>query len=86
MNYIRQHEVQFGVFSGQTFVWLLNNALGYGGFIVDKLINVEKERVNQFLFKRYMEKFEEGMEAFQMKQKEREKLPLQSLQQVYHSF
>ena len=75
-----QHEVQFGVFRGKTFVWVLSNALGYAGFIVDKIVNVDKEKEtgaplskNKFLFKRYVEKFEQGLEAVQMKQKEREK-------------
>ena len=74
LHVLGQHEVQFGVFHGKTFVWVLTNALGYAGFIVDK----EKETwaplsKNKFLFKTYVEKFEQGLEAVQMKQKEREK-------------
>ena len=81
MNHVLgQHEVQFGVFHGKTFVWVLTNALGYAGFIVDKIVNIDKEKEtwaplskNKFLFKTYVEKFEPGLEAVQMKQKEREK-------------
>ena len=67
LHVLGQHEVQFGVFSGQTFVWLLSNVLGYAGFIVEKIVNVEKEKEsetplskNKFLLKRDMEKFEQG--------------------------
>lgn len=80
LHVLGQHEVQFGVFHGKTFVWVLTNALGYAGFIVDKIVNIDKEKEtwaplskNKFLFKTYVEKFEPGLEAVQMKQKEREK-------------
>lgn len=80
LHVLGQHEVQFGVFHGKTFVWVLTNALGYAGFIVDKIVNIDKEKEtwaplskNKFLFKTYVEKFEQGLEAVQMKQKEREK-------------
>ena len=80
LHVLGQHEVQFGVFRGKTFVWVLTNALGYAGFIVDKIVNIDKEKEtwaplskNKFLFKTYVEKFEQGLEAVQMKQKEREK-------------
>ena len=46
MNYrsLDKTQVQFGVFCGKTFSWILNNALGYAGYIVDKVVNVDKER------------------------------------------
>ena len=72
--------MQFGVFCGKMFLWILNNALGYAGYIVDKMVNVDKEREtqaalskNKFLFKSYIEQFKQGIEAVQMKKKEREK-------------
>ena len=80
MQVLGQHEVQFGVFCGKTFSWVLSNALGYAGYIVDKVVNVDKEREteaalskNKFLFKTYTEKFKQGMEAVKMKKREREK-------------
>ena len=76
LHVLGQHEVQFAVFCGKTFVWVLTNALGYAGFIVDKIVNIDKEKEtwaplskNKFLFKTYVEKFEQGLEAVQMKQK-----------------
>ena len=77
---LRQHEVQFGGFSGKTFLWVLSNTLGYAGYIVDKVANVNKEREteaalskNKFLFKSYTEQFKQGMEAVKMKKKKRVK-------------
>lgn len=67
-------QVQFGVFCGKRFLWILNNALGYAGYIVDKVVNVDKEREteaalskNKFIFKSYIEQFKQGIEAVQMK-------------------
>lgn len=44
------------------FLWILNNVLGYLGYIVDKVVNVDKEREievvlskNKFIFKSYIE-------------------------------
>ena len=80
MQVLGQHEVQFGFFSGKTFSWVLSNALGYSGHIVDKVVNVDKKREteaalskNKFLFKTYRENFKQGMEAVKMKKREREK-------------
>lgn len=80
LQVLGQHEVQFGVFCGKTFSWILNNALGYSGYIVDKVVNVDKEREteaalskNKFIFKSYIEQFKQGIEAVQMKKKERKK-------------
>ena len=82
MNYrsLDKTQVQFGVFCGKTFSWILNNALGYAGYIVDKVVNVDKEREtgaalskNIFIFKSYIEQFKQGIEAVQMKKKERKK-------------
>ena len=36
-----QCHIQFGLFKGRTFLWLVENALGYGAFIVDKIIDGE---------------------------------------------
>lgn len=79
LQVLGQHEVQFGVFCGKTFSWILNNALGYSGYIVDKVVNVDKEREteaalskNKFIFKSYIEQFKQGIEAVQ-NEKERKK-------------
>ena len=60
LHVLGQHEVQFGVFRGRTFVWVLTNALGYAGFIVDKIVKKKKKKEtwaplskNKFLFKTY---------------------------------
>ena len=80
LQVLGQHELQFGVFSGKSFLWVLSNALGYAGYIVDEVVNVDKEREteaalskNKFLFKSYTEKFKQGIEAVKMKKREREK-------------
>ena len=82
MNYrsLDKTQVQFGVFCGKTFSWILNNALGYAGYIVDKVVNVDKEREtgaalskNKFIFTSYIKQFKQGIEAVQMKKKERKK-------------
>ena len=82
MNYrsLDKTQVQFGVFCGKTFSWILNNAQRYAGYIVDKVVNVDKEREtgaalskNIFIFKSYIEQFKQGIEAVQMKKKERKK-------------
>ena len=80
LHVLGQHKVQFGVFRGKTFVWVFSNALRYAGFIAIKIVNIDKEKEtwaplskNKFLFKTYVAKFEQGLEAVQMKQKEREK-------------
>lgn len=74
LQVLGQHEVQFVVFCGKTFLWILDNALGYAGYIVDKVVNVDKEREteaalskNKFIFKSYIEQFKQGIEAVQMK-------------------
>ena len=55
-------------------------ALGYAAYIVDKIANIDIEResgtalsTNKFIFKKYVEKCEQVIEAVHMKQKEREK-------------
>ena len=54
-------------------------ALGYAAYIVDKIANIDIEResgtalsTNKFIFKKYVEKCEQVIEAVHMKQKERE--------------
>ena len=71
-----QYKLQFGRFYGQKFVWLLENGLGYAGWLVDnmRLETVSKAPLsqNKQAFKKYLMSFEEGIEVVKMKQTERE--------------
>ncbi|XP_076134916.1 uncharacterized protein LOC143117219 [Alosa pseudoharengus] len=70
------HTLQFRFFRGQTFRWVLENALGFGGYLVASMIR-ESERgevkdalankANKEAFRRYMEMFPEGRGAISIK-------------------
>lgn len=70
-----QHLVQFGAFRGQTFQWLLENGLGYVGYLVDEMRNEVQTPAplsqNKFALKRYVEFFEEGRRVVEIKKKDR---------------
>ena len=36
---LSEYEMQFGAFRGQTFKWVIENALGYAGYLVDDMRN-----------------------------------------------
>ena len=68
--------LQFGKYRGQSFRWMLENALGYVGWFVD---NIRNEKVtnsaisqNKAAFKKYVESFEEGRHVVALKKKQRE--------------
>ena len=67
---------QFGRYQGQSFRWMLENALGYVGWFVDNIRNekVSQSAISQNMaaFKRYVESFEEGHEVVAVKKKQRE--------------
>lgn len=70
----REYLLQFGEYRGQSFRWMLDNALGYVGWFVD---NIRGERVsqsaisqNKAAFKKYVESFEEGLEVVALKKKQ----------------
>ncbi|XP_070539244.1 uncharacterized protein [Ptychodera flava] len=70
-----QHRLQFGMFTGQTFRWMLENGLGYSGWLVDGLRNERPTSTplsdNKFKFKKYVESFDEGRQAIKLKKRER---------------
>lgn len=70
------HTLQFGSFKGQTFRWLLENALGYGGYLVASMMKESEagevkdhpnNRANKEAFRKYMEMFPEGRGAISVK-------------------
>ena len=76
-----QYQVQFGLFKGKTFKWLVENGLGYAAWLVD---NMRGEKAtdaplskNKQAFKEYLTSFPEGKEAVGKKATEREKKRMQ---------
>ena len=71
-----EYLLQFGCYQGQSFRWLLENALAYAGWFVDYIRNDKVSqsaiRQNKRAFKRYVESFEEGCEVVALKKKQRE--------------
>lgn len=68
------HQLQFGLFRGQTFKWVMENCLGYGGYLVASMIRETGEvkdsrnhRANKEAFNEYMELFPEAREAISIK-------------------
>jgi hypothetical protein len=78
LNILGQYILQFGVWRGQSFVWMLENGLGYASYIVDDLEKSKEVRnssslsSSKFLFKEYVMAFPEGKEAVEMKRMARE--------------
>ncbi|KAK3094890.1 hypothetical protein FSP39_007551 [Pinctada imbricata] len=72
-----QHILQFGQHRGQTFLWMLENGLGYAGWLVDSMANEKRTSaalsVNKFLFKDYVEMFHDGKKAVELKKMEKER-------------
>ena len=67
--------MQFGGFSGQTFKWVLENALGYTGWLVDSMRNETATSSalsqNKHAFKEYAQLFPECREVIAKKREER---------------
>ena len=67
--------MQFGGFSGQTFKWILENALGYTGWLVDSMRNKTAMSSalsqNKHAFKEYAQLFPECREVIDKRGKER---------------
>ena len=70
-----QYRLQFGMFRGQTFKWLAENALGYAAFIAvsskKEVPNPSNLSSNKFSFLEYLQLFEEGRAAMEIKAKEK---------------
>ena len=71
-----EYFLQFGKYRGQSFRWMLGNALGYVGWFVD---NIRDEKVtkspisqNKTTFKLYAESFQEVCDVVALKKKQRE--------------
>ena len=68
-----QYQMQFGAFQGRTFLWVVENALGYAAYVVSAIAaNKEKRNssalsMNKFALKEYVESFPSGRRAVQLK-------------------
>jgi hypothetical protein len=75
MSVLGQYELQFGLFRGKTFKWLVENGLGYGGWIVDDMRSESATTAplskNKHAFKRYINSFPEGQSVVNLKKEER---------------
>lgn len=76
IDVLGEYLLQFGKYRGQSFRWMLENALGYVGWFVD---NIRNEKVthsaisqNKAAFKKYVESFKEGRDVVALKKKQRE--------------
>ena len=72
-----QYEVQFGIFKGKMFKWLVENGLGYVAWLVDSMrsetVTTAPLSKNKNSFKRYLTSFPEGQSVVALKAKERMK-------------
>ena len=72
---LSEHKIQFGGFRGQSFKWVLENALGYTGWLVDSMRNETATSSalsqNKHAFKEYAQLFPECREVIAKKSEER---------------
>ena len=70
---LSQSKLHCGKYRGNTFKWLMENALGYCGYFVADLDTEQPSQsllsCNKYSFKRYVEAFKEGLAAVSDKQK-----------------
>ena len=85
MSVLGQYQVQFGIFKGKTFKWLVENGLGYAACLVDSIrsetATTARLSRNKHSFKRYLTSFPEGQSVVALKAKERVKKSTSSLSQ-----
>ena len=72
-----QHEIQFGLYKEQSFKWVVENVLGWAGYLVASMqkesasqparSDFKNHAANKMAFKEYMELFHEGREAIRIK-------------------
>ncbi|XP_070403353.1 uncharacterized protein [Nothobranchius furzeri] len=74
IHVLSQCELQFGIFRGQTFKWVAENALGYAGYLVASMSREDFEKKdsrnhseNKKAFRKYIEHFPEGRFAIRVK-------------------
>lgn len=74
---LSEYILQFGAFRGQTFSWILENGLGYAGYLVDSMRNetVTSSPLsqNKASFKAYAELFQECKIVIEKKKADRER-------------
>jgi hypothetical protein len=63
------YSIQFGKYRGQTFKWMLENCLGYAGWLVDDMRKKPLTKhvpisANKHSFKEYVQSFPEGNSLF----------------------
>lgn len=72
---LSEYEIQFGVFHGQTFKWVIESALGYTGWLVDSMRNetvtASALSQNKAAFKAYAQLFRECREVIAKKREQR---------------
>ncbi|XP_074468993.1 uncharacterized protein LOC141754071 [Sebastes fasciatus] len=72
-----QHQMQFGIFRGQTFQWVAENALGYAGYVVASMSeesgnsDSHNNLVNKRAFQGYISHYPAGRYAIQVKREVR---------------
>ncbi len=68
-----QHQLQFGIFRGQTFKWLAENALGYAGYLIASMSEQSGKSeshnnlINKRAFHKYISHYPEGLYATDFK-------------------
>ena len=85
MSVLGQYQVQFGIFKGKTFKWLVENGLGYAAWLVDSIRSETATTAplsrNKHSFKRYLTSFQEGQSVVALKARKRVKKSTSSLSQ-----
>lgn len=85
-----QFEVQFGVFKGKTFKWLVDNCLGYAAWLVDNMRNETATTAplskNKHSFRQYSISFNEEKYTVALKAEERERQALSTQSNLYFCY
>lgn len=73
MHVLSEHIIQFGEYRGQTFLWLLENCLGYTAWLVESLKGETESNshlsANKFLLRKFVLSFPELEEAMDLRRK-----------------
>jgi hypothetical protein len=75
LSVLGEYVLQFCLFKGKSFKWLLENGLGYAGWLVDSMraetATTAPLSVNKHAFKKYLTSFPDGQAVVQLKKSER---------------